>query len=171
MNKFKDGCKVKIPKTKSRGCGFRSTNFQYHLLNSKVDYCTYLEDGPTLVIHTKTRDQRWDISENDLELYEEEFIIPEKWYVVPNKENVEIISKYRSDGKLNISLLCGEHAIMYPNFMNTDKLGYCLHTDNITDETEISFDQFRKYILKEDINIKESELDKLIKESRELYNL
>lgn len=75
------------------------------------------------------------------------FVLPEKWFIKVTKENIVILGKWRTPGAI------GE---MDPN--NPNPNGYITSsngfwTGNIPDNhVEITFDQFKKYVLKEDNN-------------------
>lgn len=79
------------------------------------------------------------------------FVLPEKWWVKVTNENHQILDDWRKkqpDVNLNISL-----AIKLLSHINYDR-SYCSYGDRkvLKDYTEITFEQFKKYVLKEDTN-------------------
>lgn len=75
--------------------------------------------------------------------------LPEKWCIKVTKENQKILSKWRTDGSCSIGyyLLSPYHS--YSNG-SKGKIGYAV--PNIPEDTiEITFDQFKQYVLKEPI--------------------
>ena len=75
----------------------------------------------------------------------EEFVLPEKWYVILNSENRETLNKWRkTDSELYND--CDYECIKY------DKYGTSLNNinDYLQDYQEITFEQFKKYVLKEE---------------------
>lgn len=94
---------------------------------------------------------------------EDTFILPEKWCIKPiNEEIVEYLDKYGTFKPYTKS------NTMYAHFPSSNT--YTTFTNIQDGYIEITFEQFKKYILKIDPK-NESELDKLIRQSRELYNL
>lgn len=67
---------------------------------------------------------------------DKEFVLPEKWCVEITASNVDVLSKWRG----NEDLKCGE---IY-GYLHSD----LLWRDDIRESTEITFDQFKKYVLK-----------------------
>ena len=97
---FKVGDKVKIPKTKSEGISINDDRIQRHLANSKFDYMTikHIYSDKTLVgvIHTEMEgEQNWNFKAEDLEHYEDEFVLPKCWFVLYNsQEEFDIINNF-----------------------------------------------------------------------------
>ena len=87
--------KVKIPKTKTIGDAFNSEVFQTHLTNTNKDYLTIYDiknNGIDCSIHTKNYgEQKWLFALEDLELYEEPFVLPEKWGVKITMETRKLV--------------------------------------------------------------------------------
>lgn len=79
---------------------------------------------------------------------EPEFVLPEKWYVILNSENRETLNKWRkTDSELYND--CDYECIKY------NKYGTSLNhiNDYLQNYQEITFEQFKKYILKEETAI------------------
>ena len=77
---------------------------------------------------------------------EPEFVLPEKWYIILNSENRETLNKWRkTDSELYND--CDYECIKY------DKYGTSLNHINkyLQSCQEITFKQFKKYILKEEV--------------------
>jgi len=71
-------------------------------------------------------------------------ILPEKWYIQTTSENVDILSKWRTDGQISERNLGGY--LMYPGFNN--KKGY--NVPYIPSEgEEITFEEFKTLVLGE----------------------
>lgn len=176
---FKVGDKVKIPKTKSKGCSYRSSHVIYkakrenqdYLFIIRIDECSELK-GSTYVL-----DRRYDgimdiggehFTKSDLEHYEEEFVLPKCWFVLyTTKEEFHIINSFYNKGWS----YCGyENQCGYHN--NGDNQ---VHTNNWIANSpakekllkngyiQITFEQFQKYVLKEETMEKEIIGYKLIK--------
>jgi len=106
---------------------------------------------------------------NDIEHYiepkvvEPEFILPEKWCVLRNEENYTVLNKW-----------CNENNLLGEIYHYVDKNKILIHSEtpinswnhykrfcNLKDDsfTEITFDQFQKYVLKTEVK-EETLLDK-----------
>ncbi len=76
------------------------------------------------------------------EIIEDDFVLPKKWCIAVTKENKEILGKWRSAGPIEIMSM--ESNIIY---------GYiesgCGYWSEKSKYSEITFDQFKKYVLKE----------------------
>lgn len=84
---------------------------------------------------------------------EPEFVLPKKWCVRINNENYNIISEYRS--KIHHYPL----TVSREGFMHSDGIITKSNPslNNILSSTEITFEQFQKYVLKQNISILESQ--------------
>ena len=90
---------------------------------------------------------------------EPEFVLPELWHIIITTENYEILSKYFSNNL--------PHSVLYTKgimgFYKENKLGHT-HTQikgyDWDFGIEITFDQFKKYVLKEEI-VKEKVIEPL----------
>lgn len=97
-----------------------------------------------------------------------DFLLPKKWCLKVTEDNIAFCKELKNQ------------ELGFPfNYDYTINSYYSPIKDNfsykgaltINNRTEITFEQFKKWILKEDnIEIK-SKLDKLIRQSKELYNL
>jgi len=162
---FKVGDKVKIPKTKNKGCLFSSSHVidrakirnQDYLFIIRIDECFELKDN------TYVLDWRYDgitniggdhFAKSDLEHYEEEFVLPKCWFVLcDTREEFDIINKfygknwiYSTTKNINGYHNNGDDQTHTNNwvgsFSDKEKLlknGYI----------QITFEQFQKHVLKE----------------------
>ena len=157
---FKVGDKVKIPKTKSTGMSINNDRIQRHLANSKFDYMTikhiYLDKTLVGAIHTEMEgEQNWNFKAEDLEHYEE-FVLPKCWFVLYNtKEEFDLLNQFYGKGwaYCDYENKCGYH----------NNGGNQIHTNNWVESSEkskqellekgyiqITFQQFQKYVLKQE---------------------
>jgi hypothetical protein len=93
--------------------------------------------------------------ENNPEFWEEIFILPEKWFIVPKTaENLEFIKKYENYYK-NFKVSSSLNTYSNQEFVsngNIVKLTYDTYIPNFPSEVkEITIEQFRKYVLKEEL--------------------
>lgn len=109
----------------------------FDICNNGTKSSNFLEDfkhNPTLLTL-----EEWDSIVNP----KQEFVLPEKWHVKVTKENQEILTKWKNDiskGVFNHS------AIMY-NYITYDGSGD--DGRNLKGYTEITFEQFKQYVIKE----------------------
>ena len=83
------------------------------------------------------------------EIIEDKFVLPKTWYVTVTKENIDVLSKWRFDRKescLQVGYIVG----MYKWDENRISKEYN-DTPDSNWENEITFDQFKKYVLKENM--------------------
>jgi len=155
---FKIGDKVKIPKTKSKDLmtSLENCSAIQNAKNLNQDYLyinRIIEDQYDLGAELGRLDSAFGIQ--DLEHYEEEFVLPECWFVLYNtKEEFDIINKFYDKG--------------WAYFDNKNMHGYHnngdnqIHTNNWVDNLateekllkngyiQITFEQFQKYVLKQE---------------------
>jgi len=97
-----------------------------------------------------------------------DFVLPKFWYIKVNKNNVDIVSEWRfgNDSKLSIGSVAGISRSSNEKGHNHNKGEFF--------DTEITFDQFKKYVLKENIEVKEGMFKKdeyiVFTESEEIGN-
>jgi hypothetical protein len=88
-----------------------------------------------------------------------EFVLPETWYVVVTKDNQKILSDWRGT-KLSVGYITGMHK-WQDHEKSSKEHNYDLSEDW---ENEITFEQFKQYVLKEtNINQKEKDMKKELK--------
>ncbi len=110
--------------------------------------------------------------DDDFYLMDDDFILPKNWYVIINHFNVDVLSKWRfgSDSSSLQNYIGGLVGISLWNNGDLEK-GHnpkgnrAIKTHEYDFGLEISFDQFRKYVLKEEIieEHNDENLDYLIK--------
>lgn len=86
------------------------------------------------------------------EFLEEEFVLPEKWYIKVTKENKETLGKWRKRGTCGVMSMDNTNIKGYITYQE----GYW--TNSLPEYPEITFDQFCKYVLKKENNMKEKEI-------------
>lgn len=84
----------------------------------------------------------------------EEFTLPEKWWVRVTDENIDILSKWRNTNKLYLDEIVGMVKWKDGRLMKGHNPLNCIKCDNYDFGKEITFEQFKKYVLKD--YIKES---------------
>lgn len=85
--------------------------------------------------------------------FEEDFILPEKWFIIVTEENLEVLDKWRKENAkecLHNDLLIGysvvyKHPSDFSLFVPFD----ISYEDQYNYYKQISFEQFKKYVLKE----------------------
>jgi hypothetical protein len=98
----------------------------------------------------------------------DEFVIPEKWYMEVTKTNLPYINKAR---KLYGTIKSDLHpSYIYIASDEFNKITGATDGFDHSSFTQITFDQFKKYILKEDIEIKPTYIIP-IKENNSVYTL
>lgn len=98
-----------------------------------------------------------------------EFILPKKWYCVVTEENKEMLNKWRktvaaSHLKVNVHanyLILSKHAVDNSNY-HSSFLDF-KQDDDYTDYVEITTEQFKQYVLKEEIEQVTQEITELPK--------
>lgn len=88
---------------------------------------------------------------------EPEFVLPEKWYIQRNSENFEVLNEWENNKRgsfvaFNTSNNCS---------MFSDKDYYFTKPAHILGYTEITFEQFKKYVLKEE-NVEEKVVEEKV---------
>jgi hypothetical protein len=152
LKDLKVGTKVKIPKTKSVYGSVSESIIIKKALKDNQDYLYFAgidkEDGYILLNNEKnTLDGDFFLLQ-DIELYEEKFILPEKWAIRDTKEVKEFFEKYNSGG-----YTCSNTAYLhYPKISRA-----CYFKTLQKDYLEITLDQFKKYVLMEEEKPKEQE--------------
>ena len=162
---FKVGDKVKIPKTKNKGCLFSSSHVidkakrenQDYLFIIRIDECFEWKDN------TYVLDWRYDgitniggdhFAKSDLEHYEEEFVLPKCWFVLyDTREEFDIINKfydknwvYYTQGNTNGYHNNGDDQTHTNNWVGSFSSKEELLKNGYI---QITFEQFQKYVLKE----------------------
>ena len=152
--KIKIGDKCKIPKTKSVKSRYEESSAINNAKERNQDFLYYTGKSRTSENHMlwyefdpnhKTGDH---FLEHEIELYEEEF--PEKWWIYPKTiSEIEAVCKW-----------CDEnHSVSKDGFYlsrktqtgytNAFQKGNVYFEEKVREVTEITFDQFKKHILKE----------------------
>lgn len=90
---------------------------------------------------------------------EPEFVLPEKWYIQRNSENFEILNKWENNKRGTIVAFNNNNNCS----MFSDKDYYYTKPENILGYTEITLEQFKKYVLKEEIVEEKVVKEKVIK--------
>lgn len=100
---------------------------------------------------------------------EEEFVLPTHWYIKTNLENIEVVSKWFIENKQNDVSDYGNlqacntkpvyEMLCFPGITNIS--GHIRHgvnelIENNPHYVEITFEQFKKYVLKEDSKVEEN---------------
>lgn len=145
---LKPGIKVKIPKTKSAidyGSIEDSTAIQ-GAKEKNQDYLFYigknLEDGYYILWHTFEDEFIGGgdfFTLEDIELYENDFVLPQEWFVRATEENRDCLRTWRQGDYTNWEdNLC----MLSDRYWST-----CSHTIK-SNYVEISFEQFKEYVLK-----------------------
>lgn len=79
---------------------------------------------------------------------EPEFVLPEKWGILRNIDNDKVITEYIN------SIASQKHCYLNENknnlYLHNKTNGVCSHNKILYDFTEITFEQFKKYVLKEE---------------------
>lgn len=152
LKDLKVGMKVKIPKTKSVYGPISTSIIIKKALKDNQDYLYFAgieeDDGYILLDNEKNTHHGDFFLLQDIELYEEEFILPEKWAIRDTKEVKEFFEKYNSGG-----YTCSNTAYLhYPKISRA-----CYFKTLQKDYLEITLDQFKKYVLMEEEKPKEQE--------------
>lgn len=151
--KFKIGDKV-VPISKSKGT--MSSYITKGLKKQGYLYVTRLErdtssyghiDYTCNIIESGSGDF---FMESDLIPYVEEFVLPEKWKVAV-KENLKFFNDLGRN--LSTTACCG-YITSNPYLWKYPTWGYWMDSESCEDYQEITFEQFKKYVLKQD-NMKE----------------
>jgi len=154
---FKVGDRVKIPKTKHNG---NFLGFLNEISNYDKEYLYIVEimkDNVSLGKTEKVCLGYDNFQKGEIELYEEEF--PEKWSIQINQENQKIVGEWflkRFDRHKDISThagYCGTY-FSFPVTEGHRSFPAISQVQIPWDYTEITFDQFKKHILKESTTMK-----------------
>lgn len=87
--------------------------------------------------------------------------LPKKWYIAVTKESLDSVNKFRvSTGKS--SLFVGEYPYV-------DFLGWRWDWGAVDGFKEITLDQFKRLVLKEDVESKEPSMEELLEEAKKRY--
>lgn len=116
---------------------------------------------------TKTSQHNGNYYPNNFKLVEsDEFVLPEKWFIRVTKENLECLGKWRPQGAI------GQMAInnSYPNGLIFDN-GVWTNDCYLENYIEITFEQFKQYVLKDMDNINKENKRNLIPGKIYSYNL
>lgn len=97
-------------------------------------------------------------------IYEEGFVLPEKWCIQRNAENSEIVNEYFNKIKERDVYYTSEKGFLYNHIINDRKAHEYSPIDGFTigkheDFTELTFDQFKKYVLKENTQEMNKEIE------------
>ncbi len=144
---FKVGDKVKIPTRKSICLPLNQCSAIPRALALKQDFLfiTKIVNNNTLYLGGNIGELYSSFTPEDLELYDE-FVLPEKWCILRNKDNHVIINNYLN----RLSGFNGAFDNRYYIYLESSipsKYGApsCIPEGY----TEITFEQFKKYVLKE----------------------
>jgi len=96
-----------------------------------------------------------------------EFVLPEKWYIECNEENQDIVSNWRGDFR-DFKIPIGGVAGMYDWGTRISKEHNIDATPRENWGTEITFEQFKKYVLKE-IDWSKATKEELLAEAKRRY--
>lgn len=77
----------------------------------------------------------------------EEFVLPEKWYIVRNAENADVLNKWENDTFYPTHTLVPGALLKTAAILYSDK-HYDDAYSSVYGYTEITFEQFQKYVLK-----------------------
>lgn len=166
MSEFKKGDYiVQLYKTKSV---YLSYNFCYKQSENKDRLCVEIDnvDKNTLssyVYYSEPNTWRYATKQEieeydrlgkpyDVSILKKEFILPEKWYIKVTPENAEILNEWKQ--KVNPGSYNAE-GCRYVNWAGVGRMG-------VKEGEEITFDQFKKYVLKDEIKPKELTVDDLV---------
>jgi len=141
----------------------RSSGFRYNITSFKYN------ENKTEILAIFNNNNSLFANINDIEHYikpkiqvEPEFILPEKWGIKRNNENDKIVTDYIN------KIASIQHSYLPNNFGNpylhNNTSGCCSDNSIREDYTEITFDQFKKYVLKEEV--KE---ETLLEKAKRLY--
>jgi hypothetical protein len=131
-----------------------STLYPYYGYGGPGDYMDMYHTSPSGFskhVSVLTLDEFFDIIDG--------FILPEKWCIKTTNENIDILGNWRDDGPLHHG-----HIGWYLHTPMNNKNGYNQERKE-NDYTEITFEQFKKYVLKQDTmkntTVKKSELEQI----------
>jgi hypothetical protein len=163
LKDLKVGMKVKIPKTKSVWGPVSESIIIKKALKDNQDYLYFAgidkEEGYIILDHEKNTHNGDFFLLQDIELYEEEFILPEKWAIRDTIEVKEFFEKYNSGG-----YTCGNTAYLhYPKISRK-----CYFKTLQKDYLEITLEQFKKYVLIEEEKEEQESTKNLIYSVKEL---
>ena len=151
---LKIGMKVKIPKTKSVLGKIEDSNVIKRAIENKQDYLFYT--GNEYINWYKLNDKNYSSGDffalEDLELYEEPFILPEKWKVKVTPENAEKLTIWKikvSKGYFTSNANRYDWIIQDGSGDNSDSTGN-------NKFQEITWEKFQQHILKEETKLEET---------------
>ena len=75
----------------------------------------------------------------------DDFVLPEKWYVEVNTENKSTLNDWKIKQQWPLSLYSFDYEFIVENG------GGYIYEESIKDRVKITFDQFKKYVLKQDV--------------------
>ena len=124
----------------------------YRLIGSKRDWPSFEENkiyeethnpSPCLNVavttHVRWSPEHWrEVTEQ--EYLDQNFVLPEKWGVKVTKENIDVLHKWKQVKKFDARPIINNYVD------NKGSSSLFLYSD----ETEITFEQFKKYVLKEE---------------------
>ena len=73
-------------------------------------------------------------------------MLPEKWFVIRTKENAKVLNEWENGRRKHEAAFLNDKAYFF-----SDKNYHCQQVET-KDYTEITFDQFKQYILREPVN-------------------
>jgi hypothetical protein len=79
---------------------------------------------------------------------EPEFVLPEKWCILRTPENYKIINDWFMRNQTRLWVICNNDGYLHSTVLNSNWINNNYKNGN---HTEITFDQFKKYVLKEEI--------------------
>jgi hypothetical protein len=119
--------------------------------NHHMDLYHNNPDGFLNTVTVMTLDEFFDITDG--------FVFPEKWCIKTTNENIDILGNWRDDGPLHHG-----HIGWYLHTPMNNKNGYNQERKE-NDYTEITFEQFKKYVLKQNTmkntTVKKAELEQI----------
>ena len=180
---FKVGDKVKIPKTKSKGCSLSSSHVIDRAKIRNQDYLFIIRIGEYSELKSNTYALDWwydgtniggdHFTKSDLEHYEEEFVLPKCWFVLYNTiEEFDIINQFYGKGWIYYDSKdkCGYHnngdnQVHTNNWVSSEATTSKATKEKLLENgyIQITFEQFQKHILKQETMEKEIIGYKLIK--------
>jgi hypothetical protein len=161
--KFKHGDKVKIIQRKS---GNTTGCHHYNQPNGDVGIICYIsnnvlsenEDGSGNYYGLYDNLNKYAFQDNDLELVSTDFVLPEKWCIKTERNDIgRLIGKWFGDQSSNgcyVNSCLGEyyhsHNLEYQSILNKGYLSASYaNYEPKPGYTEITFDQFKQYVLKD----------------------
>lgn len=116
-----------------------------------IDHSVLFESHPLLRFATEEEINK---AENKLENLEKEFVLPEKWWIKVTKENQYIVGTWimDNDKQKGINDLAQHTSYIGGIFQYPRNYDYSWKCSTYTpkEHTEITFEQFKKYVMKEE---------------------